>query len=162
MRIPVFLVAITISVASFNAAAFFERASEEDKIIQAVYEAPGADKAKIMAETKKWIAENFRSAKSTIDHEDQAEGLLIVKGNIAYPCSGLNCIAKGQWTIPFTMRIDVKEERFRLTFTNVSLSMPEVAEIWQKSEYEVIKPRLLGMGEEIRSAISSSKSKADW
>jgi len=147
---------------SGSAFALFERATEEDKIVQAVYEAPAASKDQILATTRLWIAENFRSAKQVIDHEDAASGLLIAKGAIPYPCEGFECVAKSQWRVLFTMRMEARDGRYRLTFTNLLLSMPEEAEPWQKSAYDAMRPKLLEIGEAIKTSISAPKTTKDW
>lgn len=162
MRKLVHVIGIVLALLSTGALAFFEQPSEEDKTIQEIYEVPGADKAKILGSAKAWIAENFRSARSVIDHEDLAEGLLLAKPVIPYPCSGFNCIAKGDWLVSFTMRMDIKDERYRLTFTNVLLHIPAPTVIGQKSEYQVIRPKLLAIGEGIKATVLTPKSKADW
>lgn len=142
--------------------AFFERASEEDKTVQIVYEAPGLVRDQIASATKLWIAENFRSARNVIDHEDQAEGLLVAKGAIPYPCSGFECVAKGTWSVPFTMRIEMRDQRYRVTFSNIMLSMPELAEIWMKSDYRAIHPKLRELGDSLKTAVTAPKKKEDW
>jgi hypothetical protein len=86
----------------------------------------------------------------------------LAKGMIPYPCSGFNCIAKGDWLVSFTMRMEIKDQRYRLIFTNVLLHIPQATEIWQKSEYQAIRPKLLAIGEGIKSTVSTPKTKADW
>lgn len=156
------LAALILIAGAGPASAFFERATEEDKTVQVIHEVPGVSRDNIYASTKLWIAENFRSAKQVIDHEVPADGLLIAKGSIPYPCSGFECVAKGTWLVSFTMRMDVKDQRFRLQFTNILVLMPEESTPWQKSVYEEIRPKLLAIGEGIKAAAASPKKKEDW
>lgn len=74
---------------------------------------------------KIWIAENFKSAKAVIEYENKDQSTLIGNGMISYPCDGMSCIGKTGWNIGFTMRADIKENRFKLTFNNLIISWPE-------------------------------------
>lgn len=153
---------LVLAMVCAPAHALFEQATEEDKTVQAIYEVPGASQAKILADAKLWIAENFRSARNVIDHEVPADGLLIAKGAIPYPCDGFSCVAKSSWLVRFTMRMEAKDGRYRLTFTNLMLSMPEELEPWEKSDYEAIRPKLLEIGEAIKKAVNSPTRVKDW
>ena len=156
------LLAVCIGTYSATAAAFFdlERATEQDKIVQQVFEVPAASKEKSVTLAKRWVAENFQSAKSAIDLDNPAEGLLIVKGIVPYPCEGFECVAKNSWGVSFTMTMEAKDSRFRLTFTNVRLDVNNT-EFWQKSAWDAIRPKLLSLGDEIKAVIQADK-KDSW
>ena len=156
------LLAACIGAYTASAAAFFdlERATPQDMIVQQVFETPDVSKEKIVTIAKRWVAENFQSAKSAIDLDNPAEGLLIVKGVIPYPCEGFECVAKSSWGVAFTMSMEAKDSRFRLTFTNVRMDINNT-EFWQKSAWTAIRPKLLGLGDEIKAAIQTGK-KDDW
>src|SRR5699024_5708796 len=83
-------------------------------------EAPGNSSDEIYKGTNVWIAENFQSAKRVIELDSQEDGLIIGNGRIDYPCNGINCMGTAD-TASFTMRVDIKDERFRLSFTNIKL-----------------------------------------
>jgi hypothetical protein len=130
-------------------------------------------KDKIYRQTKIWIAENFRSAKAVTEYDDKEQGTIIGNGNIKYPCAGLDCVAKHDWSVHFTMRVDTKDEKFRLTFSNLRISWPpRVDSLGYHSAYEgpinlmsnlnVIKPKLLEFGDQIASSITGSKGKETW
>lgn len=135
--------------------------SEADRTFNAVFEVPDSSKDKIFTATKIWIAENFRSAKSVIEYENKEEGTLIGNGVIPYPCSGLECVAKADWSVPFTLRVDIKDQKFKLTFSNIKLSWPPSynstfgaqsghdGPVSQQGDLDAIKPKLLDFGNEL-------------
>lgn len=148
--------------------------TEEDRTIVQVFEAPGYTKDQIFAATKMWIAENFKSAKAVIEYENKDEGTIIGNGIIRYPCGGaFACMAKGDWTVPFTMRAESKDGRFRLTFTNIHLAWPASyssgistpahdGPVNQRSDLDKIRPELLKFGEQLLTSMSKAKSSDDW
>lgn len=148
---------------ALSGCAGLEPINPEEKTFSEVYEAPGLTEKRIFEGTKVWIAENFRSARSVIDHENAADGLIISKGSIPYPCShALQCAAIGDWSVNFTMRSDIKDGRFRLTFSNLEIAMPQRVELWQRKDLEAVKPKLLAFGTEIAKSVSADQRKKDF
>lgn len=141
---------------------------------QRVVEVPGFSKDKIYNATKIWIAENFRSAKAVIEHDDKEGGTLIGNGNIQYPCRGVECIAKSNWKVHFKMRVDVKDDKFRLAFTTLRMTAPPSystygvssggldAPVRMQGDLNAIKPELLKFGDEIAASLSSFKKQDNW
>lgn len=76
-----------------------------------------------------WLAETFKSSKSVIELKDKELGKII--GNIALD---LNIDRLGIWpvyqTYEFSLKIDIKDNKYRLTFTNVN----DVS-LFKKGEY---------------------------
>jgi len=146
----------------------------EDLTIERIVPAPGYSKEQIFNGTKIWIAENFSSAKSVIEHEDKEAGVFIGNGIISYPCyvGGMECRAKASWTVPFKMRVDIKDQRFRVTFTNVRISWPATYGQFASPAYDrlaeyqeelnLIKPVLLNFGDKILASFQKDKVKNDW
>ena len=142
--------------------------------IVTIVSAPNYSKDQIFSGTKVWIAENFRSAKSVIEHEDKESGVIIGNGAIPYPCygGGMECMAKSTWRMPFTMRVDIKDQRFRLTFTNVrwtvpptygQFAMPAVdMPLRFQNEWDLVRPKLLTFGDQILGSLQRSVAKDDW
>lgn len=151
-----------------------QQVPKEELTVQKVYDVPGFKKDQIYSQTKIWIAENFKSAKAVIEHDDINSGTLIGNGILPYPCSGMDCIAKGNWKVPFKMKVDVKDNKFRLTFTNLMISIPSSYDttfgyragtenpLWMQSDMDVIKPKLLAFGDEIVSSLSTASKDKDW
>lgn len=139
------------------------------KNFSAVFEAPGASKDQIYTSTKIWVAENFRSAKAVLEYENKEDGTIIGNGIVSYPCTGFDCVAKNDWKVPFTMRVDIKDQKFKLTFSNIGLSWPASSgapaydgPITRQGHLDDIRPRLLGFGPEIVAAISKQSASKDW
>jgi len=76
--------------------------------------------------------------------------------------------------VHFTMRVDTKDEKFRVTFSNLMLSWPssynttfgyqkgkEVL-VWQKGDVQIIRPELLKIAAKIKAYVKGSKEKGDW
>ena len=148
--------------------------SDADRTFERVVEAPGYSKEQIFDGTKIWIAENFKSAKAVLEYENKDSGTIIGNGIISYPCSGIDCIAKGDWKVPFTMRVDIKDYKFRLTFSNLHLSWPPSynrtfgaqsghdGPISTQGDLDAVRPVLLKFGDEILASLGIEKGKKDW
>lgn len=145
-----------------------------DRTFERVIQTPGYSKEQIFNGTKIWIAENFKSAKAVLEYENKDAGTLIGNGIIAYPCSGLDCMGKGDWKIPFTMRVDIKDQKFRLTFSNLHLSFPPSYDrtfgaqrgydgpINRQSDLDAARPVLLKFGDQLLASFGKEKGKSDW
>ena len=164
------LIAILAVLAS---CAGMQPVSEKDLIIQRIIEVPDFTKDQIYNQTKIWIAENFRSAKAVIEHDDKESGTLIGNGIIKYPCEGLELLAKDDWKVHFTMRVDIKDGKFRQTFSNLRISWPARRDslgyhkayegpVATQGDLNKIKPKLLKMGDQIANAIKKSKGETKW
>ncbi|AJD46732.1 hypothetical protein S7S_01540 [Isoalcanivorax pacificus W11-5] len=147
--------------------------SEQERNFEQVVAVEGMDKDAIYVGLRSWIAENFRSAKSVIEYENQDDGILIGNGVIPYPCKGISCLAKSEWTHPFTMKIEVRDQRFRVTYSNINLAWPASynngiasparnAPIHNKSDMDGAKAELTQLTESMRSSLSSGAKSNDW
>lgn len=143
------------------------------KTFEKVVEVPELTKDEIYTATKVWIAQNFKSAKAVIEIDSKEDGLIVGNGIIDYPCDGIECLAKGDWRVPFTMRVDIKEGRFRLSFSNIKLAwdasynagiLSPAAEVnvSNQSEMDSIKPKLLEFADQIRTSIAKSEASRNW
>lgn len=161
-------------LAVLTGCAGLEEAPESEKTFERIVEVPGATKDRIFESTKIWIAQNFRSAKAVLEYENKAEGRIIGNGAINYPCSGMECLAKGDWKVMFTMQVDIKEQKFKQTFSNLVLSIPpkydgiygvkagsEIA-VWQKGDLNSIRPALLKFGDQLAASIQNTKARENW
>lgn len=169
-----FLSAFIVLLISLVGCAGMEQASESELTIQGVVKVSGFTKDQIYNQVKIYIAENFKSAKAVIEHDDKESGTLIGNGIINYPCGGLDCVGKGDWKVHFTMRVDTKDEKFRATFSNLILSWPssynstfgyqkgKEVPVWQKGDVQKIRPELLKIAAKIKESIVNSKTKEKW
>lgn len=163
----------TLLVISLVGCAGMQQVREEDKTFARAFDAPGYKKDVLYEKIKIWVAQNFKSAKAVLEYENKENGTLIGNGIVSYPCSGLGCIGKTEWKIPFTMQVDIKDEKFRLTFTNLRLTWPATSDslgyhaahdgaLWQQGDYDATRPILLKFGEEIKTSLEKAAVSDQW
>lgn len=139
----------------------------EDTTIERIVNAAGFSKEQIYDGTKIWIAQNFRSAKAVLEYENKEDGTIIGNGSIPYPRRMVDA------KVPFTMRVDIKEGKFRLTFTNLQVSWDAHYSVWSgarpagerpmnQEEFNLTKVELLKFGDEILASLQKDKHKSDW
>lgn len=139
--------------------------TDEERTVVQVFDAPGSTKDQIYAASKLWIAENFKSAEAVVDYDDPSEGTIIGNGNMAYTCDGgFACsIRRDAWRVTFKMKVEAKDGRFRLTFTNVELLLPTgPSPITQREDLENIRAELLKFGPEIAARVGEAQGADDW
>ncbi|WP_162433356.1 DUF4468 domain-containing protein [Pseudoxanthomonas koreensis] len=167
-----FLVTITAGVAF---AATPAQLAEINKPVEQVFEAPGFTRAQIYDSAKVWIAENFRSAKAVMEYENKDEGTLIGNGLIPYPCkSAFECLGKPDWKVRFTMKVETKDEKFRLTFSNIGLVWPAAVHngvvsrandgspLNSQKDREKISAALVAFGPQIQATLGKAKADDNW
>lgn len=132
---------------------------EADKTFDRVIEAPGYTKDQIYSQTKIWIAENFKSAKSVIELDSRDDGVIIGNGIMPYPCN-VGCTG---WKVPFQMRVDIKDQKFKLSFSQITLVIPGTMNGFPPPRAFVeIKPALLAYGDRILASMHKSSNKSEW
>lgn len=123
--------------------------SKEDLVIQKVVNIPGFTKNQIFEQSKIWIAMNFKSAKAVIEYENKEQGTLIGNG-----------ILPNVWSLCFTMKIDIKDEKLKVSFINLGYAgyhVPIVRVVLDKA-----KPRLLEIPDRIVLSIIKAADREDW
>jgi len=144
--------------------------SFKEGTIKKILDAPGYSKEQIFDGAKIWISENFRSAKAVLEYENKETGTIIGNGIIPYPCQGWKCVGTGDWKVSFTMRVDIKDQKFRLTFSNLRLSWPSVPgrpatsnePIGRESSFNVVKDKLSDFGNQMLNSFKKEKSNDNW
>ena len=136
--------------------------SQEQSNVSKTVDVKGFDKADIYKLSKMWIAQNFRSAKKVIEFDDAEAGTIIGNGITTLKCSGMQCLA-GSNTLNFTMQLDAKKDKFRLTFSNLSITTAQGNEraIW-KGDLPQAKAKLLEFADDISAFITKSSAQDDW
>lgn len=167
-------VAAMVFLISILGCAGMQLITEADRTFERIIHVPGHNKDNIYDSTRIWIAENFKSAKAVIEYENKEMGTIIGNGSIKYPCSGIEHIAKSEWKFLFTMRVDIKNEKIRLTFSNLKLTWPPSynstfgaqpgyeGPIGTVGDLDTIKPVLLKYGDRIRSHMEKGAARSDW
>jgi len=139
--------------------ATIEKAHETE--ISYVENIPSQTKEKIFNGAKVWIAQTFRSAKAVIEYENEKEGVLIGNGSESYPCF-VGCGNKGSTSVSYTMRIDIKDQKVKLSFFNIKTAHPENGVPYSRRDEEGIRTRLLGYGKMLRDSINKDSKSNDW
>ena len=79
----------------------------------------------IFERSKVWLAKSFKSAINVIQYTNKETGSIIGKGNIKYPCSGFfDCEAFKASIVDFTIKIDTKDNKVRITFEDIIRHTP--------------------------------------
>lgn len=138
--------------------------TEEESTIQKVVEVPGYNKSQIFERSKMWFAENFKTAKSVIEYDNKDEGILIGKGVMALPVSDIRAMSTLPWRFKFTVKEEAKDNRFRLTYTNLVVIDGTGSEqaAWTDDDYSKVKPILLKMADDISTSIQSQTKNDKW
>ncbi|WP_159017262.1 DUF4468 domain-containing protein [Cognatiluteimonas profundi] len=149
--------------------------TDEDRTVVQVFEAPGSNKDEIFTASRMWIADHFKSAKAVIEYESKDDGVIIGNGNMAYPCSGgFACHIRAEaWHVGFTMKVEGKDGRFRLSFTNVHLELPPYSNVGlslpardeavsRREDMDNIRAKLLEFGPQLVASIGKAESSNAW
>ena len=137
----------------------------EDKTFSQIFESPGQPKDFLYEKVRDWMALNFKSSDKAIEYENKQEGTIIGHGSIKYPCVGLECLFRYDWTVPFTMRVETKDNKFSLTYSNLRIDWPPHAnslsyrsagdtKINLQGDLDHVKPVLLRMGKELQTNLA--------
>jgi hypothetical protein len=138
--------------------------TEEESIIQKVVDVPGYNKGQIFERSKMWFVENFRSAKSVIEYDNKDEGILIGKCVMELPVSDIRAMSTLPWRFKFTVKEEAKDNRLRLTYTNLIVIDGTGSEqtAWTDDDYSRVKPILSKMAADIAASVQSQTNNEKW
>jgi len=129
--------------------------AEKGKPIEFVQQVPDKTRNEIFSSTKAWIAETFILGKATIDDANKDAGRIAMKAHIPYPC-GKKC---GE-VIVFTLRMNMKNDELKLSFTDVRIYSPfanngqgEESPISLQRDQNAAKAEFRRMGDSLQAAI---------
>ena len=159
-----------------NKAASIVKASENPlKEYSEVIDIQNMPKEKIFDASKQWLAKAFKSSNNVIQYADVSSGTIIGKGNMAYPCQGFNdCLQYEGASVHFTLTIDTKDNKAKLSFSDLSVSTPTTytggvrfeakdnLPIWEDKPKEAVKQKLRIITKEYKASIESGKNSSDW
>ncbi len=150
--------------------------------VQRVVEAPGMSKEQILDRTKLWFARTFRqsmsgwvdqnSRRTVLQYENDEKGVLIGNGAILYPHGGLSFESyKTGWEVRFTLEVDARDGRARITFSNLDMFVPSVIcgyYSYATSSYETplyadefakVKPAFEGLADQFGAYLNTPEGK---
>ena len=117
--------------------------------IQEVVKVDSLSKKQIYDRAKMFFVETFKSAKDVIQLDDPDAGTIIGKGNASY--SYFNVAATAVLTVYFTIKIEVKDNRYRYTITDIRYGQYKLdpAEFWNYPKMN--KKHAAALGAELRN-----------
>ncbi|MFV4924756.1 DUF4468 domain-containing protein [Acinetobacter baumannii] len=116
----------------------------------------------------------FKSANNVIQYSDKSTGSIIGKGNIPYPCDGfIDCGAFGNDKVNFTIKIDTKENKARVTIndvtrTNLTYVQGAINNIGKDVPITIVQHqqkiavKLNNVIEQYKTAITSKQTNENW
>lgn len=138
-------------------------ATAEDMNPQAVIDVPGITKDEIFDATNRYIAETFNSAKAVIDYTDKPSGTIIGNASFSYPCVGaMECIGKGGFYVMAKIKVEAKDGKFRLSFSNEQLGIPAPVAIYSKRDADAAKQRFDETAKSLKAYIETRKAAGSW
>lgn len=94
-----------------------------DQSVEKRYDVPKVGRLDLYDRSQQWIAANFKSAKAVLEYGDRQSGTIIGNGVLPYACEdsgSFQCgVRKSIWNVRFTFRVDVKDERLRVVYSNI-------------------------------------------
>lgn len=122
------LLLVAVLVSLNGCAGVPEQANASFSDVVQVIDLPDQPKEKLFESSKIWLAKTFKSSNNVVQYADKGTGSIIGKGSIQYPCEGfIDCAAFGKDYINFTIKIDTKDNKSRISFSDVTWkSMPSV------------------------------------
>lgn len=141
-----------------------------DRTIQKVYDVPGMTKDRIYDKSRIWIAKNFRSSKAVIEYENKETGVIVGNGITNYPVSGfMSAVAHEGWQVRFNMKEDMKDNKIRVTYENLTLllpaskySGPAEVPVSSQSDIDALRSVLLSFSDQMVQYVRSSKDTDNW
>jgi len=149
-------------------------ANDPLKEVSDVVELPNMNQKQIYDQSKIWMAKSFKSSNSVIQYEDVNTGTIIGKGNMKYPCKGTwNCLANVDNLILFTIKVDTKDNKARITFNDLQLRTnprnsggivvpPYEGGIFVPKDKEMVEAGLKDVISKYQQDIQTQKSDSDW
>lgn len=138
---------------------------------QRIVDIPNVKQDVIYEQSRQWVARNFRSANAVIQYQDKDTGSIIGKGTSDIPCKGLSCFGSTQ-TLNFTLQIDAKDNRARISFTDLDITStplpgsyhkPQTSKIFAEPYKVIVKQQLDETINSFAKDVSNAaKSQADW
>lgn len=135
--------------------ACLESISEEQRTIRKVYEIK-MRKDKIYDGALEYIARTFVSGKSVLEMQNKAGGKIIGRGATKFR-SGFVLLP-----VDYTMIIEIKDNRFRVTFENIVINYTPPMPMRIMAEYEQIAPDLLTLADGLYDYLAKGAKASDW
>ena len=162
------------SIMLLSFAGYAQAASDLSREVSQIVEMPNMQQKQIYDASKIWIAKNFKSANSVIQYEDASTGTIVGKGSMDFPCSSnWDCMAHANENIFFTLKIDTKENKARLTFSDLlvktgrkvvgsSVIPGNEVPVYVRKDKEKIEDGLKKLIQKYEVEVKQTPSDSDW
>lgn len=101
------------------------RASAGDAFIVEIIRPAPLQKEALFNQTVLWMAESFQSSKETIELKDKELGTIIGNASTNVDIGLSSFLPSVLVPVTFKLRIDVKDSKYRMTFSNVKMDFDE-------------------------------------
>ncbi|MEK0338523.1 MAG: DUF4468 domain-containing protein [Nitrosopumilus sp.] len=141
----------------FGCAANIKRV-ESDRSFQKTFEGIGLNKVEIYTKSLQWLAKTYTDAKEVIEFQDKEVGKIIGRG-MSTVVFNPTLIAPINVNIQYTLTIDIKDDRFRITFSNFFSHDISGGNIMEDN-YLKLKPRLEALSLDLSNYLKTKEE--DW
>lgn len=138
-----------------------EPAEAEDLFFQEILEIPGASRQQLFEHAKVWAARQFSAELDVIRFANRDQGLIMAKTFIDHSRPSKTW-GSDQFEFRFSLMVETKEQRMRVTFNNMSLIGTYGPETILKSDMEAIRPRLEASLKNLTASFEQPQEDDDW
>lgn len=123
------------------------------------------NQVEIFEASKMWMAKNFNSANNVIQYADVNTGTIIGKGNFSLKCpdeiKGMSCLAYTSTKAEFTLKIDIKDNKARLSFSDLKQAVNNYP-FFEEESKQVVDAQIKDIIKDYKTGILSLQSEASW
>ena len=135
---------------------------DESMNIQRVIELQDQNKEALFTKSMEWFSTSFKSSKSVIDYSDIETGIIMGNGSMNY-----GGILTSTYEVLFSIKVDVKDNRSRITLSNFNLRIPAskymgaVEAPMVVRDFEKVRPKLEALATNYTEYINKNTD-SDW
>lgn len=142
---------------------------------QKIVEIPNTSQKQIYDGSKQWFAKNFHDSNSVIKYDNAETGSIIGKGNMRFKCQGegLACLGTEDDRLRFTVQVDSKDNRARVSFEDLIIHSPSTVTSGIRSaehnmapqfDYQInsVKMMLDSTVSSLAGDVKQTATKEDW
>lgn len=127
-------------------------ASDSERLIQLTDRLQKVSIDAFVNDASTWIEKHFTATQTPVKSVDHLTGSLVGQGRVDYPCSGINCLNRGDWDVSFDMHLSLEGDTVVVTFNQINLISPSssgqpgmIAPIWSKRDMDAVRPELISL-----------------
>jgi len=125
--------AVLIGIICFIGCAGPRIGTDWEAPIPVTMEIAGMSGSRLFDLSRLWLARNLYSEKKILEYENRSEFFLIANGTVDYPATGIEAIARTQYTISFRLTEKTADKRVSLTFDALLINVPK--DYYLRSKY---------------------------